>query len=97
MNNPFYYAEIWHSTPKLVVGSMVDLPTYQRYIKGGCRLFSFTGRIATVCIVTNDEDISRLQALDFATMFMRGTYVTITVDLKNLTSTTVNGKPPPCY
>jgi hypothetical protein len=94
-NNPFYYAEVWHNTPNTLVGNILDLPTYTQYLKSGAKLWSFTGRKATVCIVTTDILVTRLEALDFATMFMRGTYVTVTVDLKNLTSTTTNGSPPP--
>ena len=95
MNNPFYYANIWHGGNKKIVGEIIPLDHYQQLLKQRYTLWSFTGRTATVCIVTNDPQVTRLIALDFATMFMKGTYVTISVDLKELTSTTTAGSPPP--
>lgn len=95
MNNPFFYANVWHGGDKKIVGEIIPLSHYQTLLKLGYTLFSFSGRKATVCIVTNDRQVTRLIALDFATMFMKGSYVTISVDLKNLTSTTTNGSPPP--
>lgn len=95
MNNPFYYANIWQGGDNKIVGEIIPLEHYQTLLKMGYQLWSFTGRKATVCVVTNDRPVTRKLALDFATMFMKGSYVTISVDLKNLTSTTTNGNPPP--
>jgi hypothetical protein len=95
MNNPFYYAKVWKGQGDKLNGQILDIEEYLFLLKKGHILFSFTGRKATVCVLTENSLITRLQALDFATMFMRGTYVTISVDLKNLTSTTAAGTPPP--
>jgi len=96
-NTPFYYANVWHGGDGKIVGEIIPLDHYQRLLKMGYKLWSFTGRTATVCIVTNDFPVTREIALDFAVMFMKGRYVTVNVDLKNLTSTTTAGSPPPCY
>jgi len=95
MINPFFYANIWHGGDNKIVGEIIPMSRYQQLIKMGYTLWSFTGRKATVCVVTNDRQVTRLIALDFASMFMKGSYVTISVDLKNLTSTTTVGSPPP--
>lgn len=95
--NPFFYALVWHGGDDKIVGEIIPIDHYQTLLKMGYKLWSFTGRTATVCIVTNDRIVTRLQALDFAIMFMKGRYVTITVNLKDLTSTTTVGSPPPCY
>ena len=95
MTNPFYYATVWRGMYAQVIGEIISLETYQKYLKEGQTLHSFTGRQATVCVISADPTINRSMKLDFATMFMKGTYVTISVDLKNLTSTTTKGTPPP--
>jgi len=53
----------------------------------------FRGKIATVMVVTDMRYITREQALWFATKFVKGEYKTVHVDLKELTSFTVEGKP----
>lgn len=95
MITPYHYARIWRGLDKKIIGQILTLPEYQTDLKLGATLWSFTGRRATVCIVTFENDVYRETALDFAIMFMKGTYVTITVDLANLPSTTTNGSPPP--
>lgn len=95
MNNPFYYAVVWRGEGDVLIGEILDIERYQDRIYQGYRLHSFTGRKATVCVLDNDRTIERIHKLDFATMFMRGAYVTISVNLRDLTSTTTAGSPPP--
>lgn len=97
VNQPFYYANIWRGGDNKIVGEIITYQRYQECLNSRYRLWSFTGHRATVCIVTNGAGITRANALDFAIMFMKGTYVTITVDLDKCTSTTIAGSPPPCY
>jgi len=95
--NPFYYAFVWKPESGKLRGEIIDIQDYLARLKMGGRLHSFTGRKATVCVVDFDHTISREQKLDFAAMFMRGEYVTISVDLKNLTGEVKRGTPPPGY
>lgn len=95
MNNPFYYAMVWKPEFGKLHGEILTLAEYTERLKMGARLHSFTGRTATVAVIDFDQTISREQKLDFAVMFMRGDYVTITVDLKYLTSEIKHGTPPP--
>jgi hypothetical protein len=94
-NNLFYYVKVWCGLGKSLNGTLINIQEYQSLLHSGYVLHSFTGRVATVCVVSQDLGITRIQKLDFATIFMKGEYVTISVDLKNLTSTTTIGKPPP--
>jgi hypothetical protein len=97
MTSPFYYAVVWRGKQDKILGTMLTIQEYQSDLKYGAKLWSFTGRKATVCVVTFDNIITRETALDFAIMFMKGKYVTIAVDLKTLTSTATAGSEPPCY
>jgi hypothetical protein len=84
MTNPFYYAKLWHGGGNKITGEIIPLVDYQELLAMGYKLWSFTGRTATIAIVTNDYFVTRTEALDFAIMFMKGTYATISVDLKPL-------------
>lgn len=95
--NPFFYATVWRGGYAEVVGQIIDLKTYQAYLKEGQSLHSFTGRTATVCVLSADTTVTRAMKLDFAIMFMQGKYETITVNLAELTSTTTKPNQPPCY
>lgn len=97
MSNPFYYAQIWRDNKGAIIGEIIDIKEYVALLRGGLRLHSFTGRTATVCLLDEDVTITREMKLDFAIIFMKGRYVTITVNLKDLTSTTTTGSPPPDY
>lgn len=90
-NNPFYYAKLWHGGGNKITGEIIPLADYSELLHMGYKLYSFTGRTATVCIVTNDYFVTRAEALDFAIMFMKGAYATITVDLAKLDATITFG------
>jgi len=88
MNNPFHYAIVWRGNSSNLVGAIIDIDEYKDLLKKRYTLHSFTGRTATVCLISQDETITRNEKLNFAIMFMAGKYKTIHVDLNKLTSKT---------
>ena len=88
MNNPFHYAIVWRGNSSNLVGAIIDIDEYKDLLKKRYTLHSFTGRTATVCLISQDESITRNEKLNFAIMFMAGKYKTIHVDLNKLTSKT---------
>lgn len=91
MSNPFYYAKLWHGGGNKITGEIIAIEDYKELIHMGYKLWSFTGRAATVAIVTNDYFVTHAEALDFAIMFMKGSYVTISVDLAKLDAKIIFG------
>ena len=88
MNNPFHYAIVWRGNSSNLVGAIIDIDEYKDLLKKRYTLHSITGRTATVCLISQDETITRNEKLNFAIMFMAGKYKTIHVDLNKLTSKT---------
>jgi len=90
-----FWIDVWEGGFGLV-GEVLDRHSFEKrkYVYGDMwHVDYFRGKLATVLVITDMRYITKEQALWFATKFVKGEYRTIHVDLKELTSFTVAGKP----
>lgn len=83
ISNPQHNYSIWRSDFG-VIGSLEDIHTindWLRYHPTQYRKWRFTGRAATVLIVTTDETITRKEALKYASMIVSGSFAVCSFDL----------------
>lgn len=95
-NPPFFYLQVWRGRDE-ILACVLDMPMYMDALKHDFKLWSFAGRVATVCCVTDDKSITREDCLRWATRFVKGDYQTISVDLDKLEATATRGQPTPRY
>lgn len=97
MNNQtgFYHFRCWSNDLNKLVGQQLSIFEYQAWVNEGWQITSFTGRRGVVCIVIDDNRITRDNLLSFAIQFMNGGLINVAVNLKDFTSTTSAVIPPP--
>lgn len=90
-----FWLDIWEGSFGLVGEEITrDKFEHKKWFYGDMfQVNYFRGKRATIVTVSDMRYISRDQALWFATKFVKGEYKTIHVDLKALTSFTVEGVP----
>jgi len=91
----FYHFRCWVSPKDKLVGEVLSIFEYQAWVNEGWKVTGFDGRRGTVCIVTNDDRITRENLLSFASQFMQGKLINVAVNLKDLTYSTSPVTPPP--
>jgi len=80
--NPIYYLHIWEGRDELIF-KLIDryeFASVERHAED-VSIFNFKGQKANVFVICEANLVKRGKALEIASKFMHGVYITIAVDL----------------
>lgn len=81
---PFFHYSIWKNANDKVIGRELSIFEWIASKKRDCMQWDFKGKTAHCFVTTDDNDIDRKEALDFCIKAMAGDFITVEVDLKEL-------------